>query len=140
MDKEARDTFNFYKKNSLPKQTLPPQLTSLEDSVLPTLPPEQVSLNSFKVPTNRITHDETHQLIIDSLKAAKLESKEKNKISKERQALISKALRIQNSKIYILDKLTEEQRQKLKALALSVLQINPTSFDAPKGTKKKKKG
>ena len=139
MDKEARNTFNFYKKNNLPDQNLQ-QLTSSEDLVPPTIFPEQELLNSFKVPTSSITPGETHQLIVNSLKAAKLESYERTKISKERQILISKALRIQNSKEFILDKLTEEQRHKLKALALSVLQANPTSFDAPKKGKKKKRG
>ena len=138
LDKDARKIFKSFKKSNLSKQVLTPTLTSIENTDSNAFPVSDSKEGSHLVSKDNIIHDETHQLIIDSLKAAELELIKNLKISDKRKSLISNALVIQNSKQYLLDELTEEQRSKLKALALSVFQLDLFSIETSnKGIEKK---
>ena len=119
MDKHARDNFKFYEKNKYKSKSKTNEKNSKT----------HFSEESKIVKTNKLNLDETHLLIIESVKAAKLEidATSKSKLNKKRQALINKALKIQNSKTYVLDNLSDGQRQKLKTLALNILNYTPSS-------------
>ena len=152
MDKSARDTLEFKKKINQVSQALvdekaaalqpdppasPPVDDSVPDAPSPQAPDPQSSLPD---PMSGLTHEETRQLILDSLKAAEEELGVKPQLTQERQALISQALEIRKSKEHVLDALSEEQRQKLKVLALHALKGDPASIVAPKGARKTKPG
>ena len=153
LDKNARDNLKFNKKINQVGQALAaekaaslkaaseqPDLSDFpppDDRSPPQTPNSQSSLPD---PMSGMTHEETRQLIVDSLKAAEEELGAKPQMTSERQALISQALKIRKSKEHVLDALSEEQRQKLKVLALHALKGGPASIVAPGSAKKKKQG
>ncbi len=85
-----------------------------------------------------MSHEETRQLIVDSLKAAEEELGRKPEMTSEREALIEEAMAVHRSKTHILDDISEEQRQKLYVLALKSLKTDPGSIVAPDRNPKKK--
>tara|TARA_B100001142_G_scaffold307059_1_gene337364 strand:- start:532 stop:897 length:366 start_codon:yes stop_codon:yes gene_type:complete len=117
MDKKARGALDSYKKIELEKK----------------------NVSSQKVNTNKKSNDKTHQLIIESLNAAKLEIKGKPKITENRRALINEIKKLQSSKLYILDQLSGEQRQKLRALALCMFKGEALPLKEPEIRSQNKK-
>lgn len=89
-------------------------------------------------PMSSMSHEETRQLIIDSLKAAEEELGRKPEMTSEREALIQEAMAVHRSKTHILDDISEEQRQKLYVLALNSLKTDPGSIVASDHHSKKK--
>ena len=85
-----------------------------------------------------MSHEETRQLIVDSLKAAEEELGRKPEMTSEREALIEEAMAVHRSKTHILDDISGEQRQKLYVLALKFLKTDPDSIVAPDHHSKKK--
>jgi hypothetical protein len=137
MDKKARGVLNFYKENKSAKQSLDLVSNTSKVSKEPLLAPNK-NQDYDNQNSNIYSNDETHQLIINSLNAAKLEISAKPKITEKRKALINNALELQNSKKYILDKLSEKQRRKLKALALFMLNGEASSLVKSKEKTKNK--
>jgi hypothetical protein len=152
MDKSARDTLEFKKKIHQVGQTLAAEQAASVQPAAPASRPEEDGIpdtplpqtpdpgSSLPDPMSSLTHEETRQLIVDSLKAAEEELGAQPQMSTERQALIGQALEIHKSKEHILDALSEEQRQKLQVLALHALKGDPASIVAPKESAKKKLG
>ena len=137
MDKKARGVLNFYKENKSAKQSLDLVSNTSKVSKEPLLAPNK-NKDYDNQNSNVYSNDETHQLIVNSLNAAKLEISAKPKITEKRKALINNALELQNSKKYILDKLSEKQRRKLKALALFMLNGEASSLVKSKEKTKNK--
>jgi hypothetical protein len=129
MDKNARDNLEFKKKIKQATQALAAENAASIQPAQPAPPPD---------PTSGLTHEETRQLIVDSLKSAEDELGAKPKMTEGRQALIHQALEIRKSKEHVLDSLSEEQRRKLSILALQTLKGDPASIVASKTRKKKK--
>ena len=152
MDKSARDALEFKKTINQVGQTLtavkaasmqPAHGAALSvDDAVPDAPSPQTPDpdSALPDPMSGMTHEETRQLILDSLKAAEEELGEQPLMTTQRHDLISQALKIHKSKEHILDALSEEQRQKLQVLALHALKGDPASIVAPKGSAKKKLG
>lgn len=123
MDKSARDNLEIKKKiKQARKAETPP-------------PPEP---EPDPHPMSSMSHEETRQLILDSLKAAEEELGRKPEMTSEREALIENAMAVHRSKTHILDDISEEQRQKLYVLALNSLKTDPGSVIAPDHHSKKK--
>ncbi|MBL6947962.1 MAG: hypothetical protein ISR51_04735 [Rhodospirillales bacterium] len=145
MDKSARDTLEFKKKIREAGQTLAEEKAAArlpdqpadpsETQNPPAAPPAQTEPRD---PISGLNHEETRQLIVDSLKAAEDELGAKPEMTGERQALIRQAMEIRDSKQHVLDDISEEQRQKLTFLALQALKGDPASIAAPNRQKKKK--
>jgi len=129
MDKNARDNLEFKKKIKQAAQALAAENAASIQPTQPAPPPDPIS---------GLTHEETRQLIVDSLKSAEDELGAKPKMTEGRQALIHQALEIRKSKEHVLDSLSEEQRRKLSILALQTLKGDPASIVASKTRKKKK--
>jgi len=128
MDKSARDNLEIKKKI---KQAGKAEAPPTPSEVPPAAEPDPGSLSSM-------SHEETRQLIADSLKAAEEELGRKPEMTPEREALIEEALAVHRSKIHILDDISEEQRQKLYVLALKSLKTDPGSIVASDRNFKKK--
>lgn len=128
MDKSARDNLEIKKKIKQARKTEAPPTPS---EVPPTAEPDPGSLASM-------SHEETRQLIVDSLKAAEEELGRKPEMTSEREALIEEAMAVHRSKTHILDDISEEQRQKLYVLALKSLKTDPGSIVASDRNSKKK--
>ncbi len=80
MDKSARDNLDIKKKIKQARKAEAPPTPS---EVPPTAEPDPASLASM-------SHEETRQLIVDSLKAAEEELGRKPEMTSEREALIEK--------------------------------------------------
>ena len=132
MDKEGRESFNFYKKSRLKKKGLNKKSATLKDFLQDKLPPNKKKEKDISEGSKDISEIETHKIILQSLEAAKLEINSKKEMREKRQTLIEKTLKLQRSKGYVLNKLSEDQRQKLKVLALKVLNIETTPSESSK--------
>lgn len=139
MDKDTRKKFNFFENKSLSKKTSVSQITKTENRAAATLFSESDSISPLLTSINSMTQDEMHHLIVNSVKIAKLEVGKKPQISDKRQAIIRKALEIQCSKEYVLEELSNKQRQKLRALALNIFKCNDDSYASHYEVIKKKK-
>lgn len=82
--------------------------------------------------------EDTHQLIMDSLRAAEQELTEKRDMTPERQVLIQQAMAMHRSKAHILDDLSQEDREKLYVVAMKTIQEEPEKA-APGRTARPKK-
>ncbi len=85
--------------------------------------------------------EDTHQLIMDSLRAAEQELTEKRDMTPERQVLIRQAMAMHHSKAHILNDLSQEDREKLYVVALKTIQGEPEKAAprlAPRPKKAKK--
>jgi len=133
MDKDAREALDFKKKIKQASLTLAAEKAAAQHLAQPATKPEDLP-----DPISGMTHEETRQLILDSLKSAEDELGAKPELTEGRQALIRQAMEIRKSKEHVLDALSEEQRQKLSILALQALKGNPASVVAPSGRRKKK--
>ena len=144
MDKKARGAFDFYKETRTEEKKSISNLNASKISLQPASTQQKLQASDHQIQTTanakNISNDTTHQLIINSLEAAKLEINAKPKITKNRKALINEAIKLQNSKKYILDNLSEDQRQKLKSMALFMLkgEFSPPIESKKKIQKKKK--
>lgn len=128
MDKSARDNMEIKKKiKQAGKAAAPPTPSEAP----PTADPAPAPLSSM-------SHEETRQLIVASLKAAEEELGRKPEMTSEREALIQEAMAVHRSKTHILDDISEEQRQKLYVLALKSLETDPGSIVASDRDSKKK--
>ena len=128
MDKSARDNMEIRKKIKQARKAAAPPTPS---EVPPATEPDPDSLSSM-------SHEETRQLTVDSLKAAEEELGRKPEMTSEREALIEEAMAVHRSKTHILDDISEEQRQKLYVLALKSLKTDSGSIVAPDHHSKKK--
>lgn len=128
MDKSARDNLEIKKKI---KQAGKAEHPPIPSDIPPTAEPDPNPMSSM-------SHEETRQLIIDSLKAAEEELGRKPEMTSEREALIQEAMAVHRSKTHILDDISEEQRQKLYVLALKSLKTDPGSIVASDHHSKKK--
>ncbi len=119
IDKSARDNLEFKKKinqatldlavEKAASEQPPPASPAVDDSVPNTPSPQAPDpQDSLPDPMSGMTHEETRQLILDSLKAAEQELGEKPDLTVERKALINQALEIRKSKEHVLDSLSEE--------------------------------
>ncbi|NQV82212.1 MAG: hypothetical protein HQ494_00205 [Rhodospirillales bacterium] len=129
MDKDARDALEFKKKIKQASQVLAAENAAAQPVPKPESRPDPIS---------GMTHEETRQLILDSLKSAEEELGAKPEMTEGRQALIRQALEVRKSKEHVLEALSEEQRMKLSILALQALKGDPASVVAGKTGKKKK--
>ena len=116
MDKKARTTLNKARTGKNKPVASP--------KVKPAVAPAPLELN----PLSDMGHDEITALIRDSLDAAEqevidnkkkaLDKKTKSTANPSRQDLIDNALAIHKAQSHIVDDLPEEQRQKLKLIAI----------------------
>ncbi len=135
MDKDARDKLKTGKR-SKPAKKSRPQAEPAEAP--PTESPEARSVT----PPMAAENEDTHQLILDSLRAAEQELTEKRDMTPDRQALIQQAMNMHRSKAHILDDISPEQREKLYVVALKSLEAAPEtgpSRNKVRGKKKSKK-
>jgi hypothetical protein len=139
MDKEAREALSLYKNNSLTNQGLGAESGTLRNSLQSKSPTNKKVDKNISNRIDDISDVETRHLIAESLEAAKLEINAKHKITKNRKALIERALKLQQSKEYILNKLSEDQRKKLKTLALKILNVDAIPFEPSENKIHKKK-
>ncbi len=128
LDKSARDNLEIKKKIKQARKADAPAPSSEAPS---TAEPDPNPISSM-------SHEETRQLIADSLKAAEEELGRKPEMTSEREALIEEAMAVHRSKEHILDDISEEQRQKLYVLALKSLKTDPGSIVAPDHPSRKK--
>ena len=89
-------------------------------------------------PPPMVETEDTHQLILDALRAADQELTEKRDMTPERQVLIQQAMAMHRSKAHILDDLSQEDREKLYVVALKTIQEEPGKA-APGRTARPKK-
>ncbi len=122
MDKNARDRLETRKKRK-PARKAPPPASPKAPSVAPPQAAET---------------EETHQLIMDALRAAEQELTEKRDMTPDRQALIQQALDLQRSKAHVLDGLSQEEREKLYVVALKSLEAQPETGPSSKKVRRKK--
>ncbi|NQU61081.1 MAG: hypothetical protein HQ512_08110 [Rhodospirillales bacterium] len=122
MDKSAQDKIEARKK-SRPKKAATPAAGA----------PQPVA-----VPQAALETEDTHQLIMDSLRAAEQEILGKQTATPERQALIDQALAIQKSKAHVLDDLTQEDREKLFVMAQKALNTPPSAGFQNRVSRRKK--
>ncbi len=126
MDKSARDNLELKNKTKQAREAAAPPA------------PSEVPAAAEPDPLSSMSHEETRQLIVDSLKAAEEELGRKPEMTSEREALIEEAMAVHRSKAHVLDEISQEQRQKLYALALNSLKTDPGSIVAPEHHSKKK--
>lgn len=138
MDKSARENLETRQKIKKATKDLS---TGGNSGMQDPAPGEGDEASNFPLPDplDSLSPEETRQLILDSLKAAEEELGAKPELTIERQALIQQALSVHQSKVHILDDISEEQRQKLTFLALQSLKTDPGSVVTP-GANSKKKG
>ena len=122
MDKNARDRLET-RKDRKPARKAPPPASPKAPSVAPPQAAET---------------EETHQLIMDVLRAAEQELTEKRDMTPDRQALIRQALDLQRSKAHVLDDLSREEREKLYVVALKSLEAEPETGPSSKKVRGKK--
>lgn len=122
MDKNARDRLET-RKEKKPARKAPPPASPKAPSVAPPQAAET---------------EETHQLIMDALRAAEQELTEKRDMTPDRQALIQQALDLQRSKAHVLDGLSQEEREKLYVVALKSLEAQPETGPSSKKVRRKK--
>lgn len=122
MDKNARDRLETRKERK-PARKAPPPASPKAPSVAPPQAAET---------------EETHQLIMDVLRAAEQELTEKRDMTPDRQALIRQALDLQRSKAHVLDDLSREEREKLYVVALKSLEAEPETGPSSKKVRSKK--
>lgn len=139
MDKNARDNLGAGKKKKpAPKphpQTPEPAAPS---KGLKTGAKGRKAGASPSPPPPMAETEDTHQLIMDSLRAAEQELTEKRDMTPERQVLIQQAMAMHRSKAHILDDLSQEDRDKLYVVALKTIQEEPGKA-APGPTARPKK-
>ncbi len=123
MDKDARDRLEARKKSNPDRKSPSPEQA-----------PEPVQ------PPRRMETEDTHELILDALRAAEQELAEKPEMTPERQALIQQTMNVYRSKEHVLKGLSQEQRDKLYAVATKTLQAAPGSGVGKKALKRKKGG
>ncbi len=114
MDKDARDRLEARKKSQQARKAPSPDPARKLPRELPNPEPVQ--------PPRRMETEDTHELILDALRAAEQELAEKPEITPERQALIQQTMNVYRSKEHILNGLSQEQRDKLYAVATKTLQ------------------
>lgn len=128
MDKDARDRLEARKKSKPARKSPSPEpARKLPD-------PEPVQ------PPRRMETEDTHELILDALRVAEQELAEKPKMTPERQTLIQQAMNVHRSKEHVLNGLSQEQRDKLYAVATKTLQAAPGPGVGKKNLKRKKGG
>ncbi len=132
MDKNARDNLGARKKR---KPAPKPDPRAPEPAASSKGPKAGVSPSP---PPSMAETEDTHQLIMDSLRAAEQELTEKRDMTPERQVLIQQAMAMHQSKAHILDDLSQEDREKLYVVALKTIQGEPDKA-APAGAARPKK-
>ena len=129
VDKKARDKMNAVNK----RKSIP---TSSDDELdIPRMVPEKNAVPKSSLEQSAISHQPAHLqendpevLIHEALESTEEELLRKqspahmdNPITPERAALIEHAMAIRRSKLYILDELTQDQRDKLTYMAMQAL-------------------
>ena len=132
MDKDARDRFEARKKSNPARKAPSPNPARKLPRELPNPEPVQ--------PPPRMETEDTHELILDALRAAEQELTEKPKMTPERQDLIQQAMKVYRSKEHVLNGLSQEQRDKLYVVATKTLQAAPGPGVGKKAMKRKKGG
>lgn len=132
LDKDARDRLEARKK-SQPARKAPPPEPAQEP---PREPPDPEPVQ----PPRRMETEDTHELILDALRAAEQELSEKQEMTPERQALIQQTMNVYRSKEHVLASLSQEQRDKLYAVATKTLRAAPGPGAGKKARKRKKGG
>ncbi len=128
LDKDARDRIEARKKSKPARKSPSPEPARKLPEPEPVQPPRQMET------------EDTHELILDALRAAEQELAEKPEMTPARQALIQQAMNVQRSKEHVLNGLSQEQRDKLYAVATKTLQAAPGSGFGKKTLKRKKGG
>ena len=128
LDKDARDKLEARKKTKPAKKKPSPKPA-----------PEPPNPEPVQLPRQTKTED-TREPILDSLRAAEQELAEKPKMTPGRQALIQQAMNLRRSKEYVLNGLSQEQRDKLHVVAIKTLQSPPGSGVSKKALTRKKSG
>lgn len=128
MDKDARDRLEARKKTNPDRKSPSPEPAPEPPAPEPVQPPR------------RMETEDTHELILDALRAAEQELAEKPEMTPERQALIQQTMNVYRSKEHVLKGLSQEQRDKLYAVATKTLQAAPGSGVGKKALKRKKGG
>ena len=128
LDKDARDRLEARKKTKPARKNPAPKPASEPPNPEPVQPPR------------RTKTEDTRELILDSLRAAEQELAEKPKMTPGRQALIQQAMNLRRSKEYVLNGLSQEQRDKLHVVAIKTLQSPPGSGVSKKALTRKKSG
>ena len=132
MDKDARDRLESRKKSQPARKAPSPDPAPEPPRELPDPEPVQ--------PPRRMETEDTHELILDALRAAEQELAEKPEMTPERQALIQRTMNVYRSKEHVLESLSQEQRDKLYAVATKTLRAAPGSGVGKKALKRKKGG
>ena len=130
MDKDARDRIETRKKSKPARKALSPDRAPDPARELPDPEPVQ--------PPRQMETEDTHELILDALRAAEQELTEKPKMTPERQDLIQQAMKVYRSKEHVLNGLSQEQRDKLYVVATKTLQAAPGPGVRKKALKRKK--
>ncbi len=124
MDKNARGKLKTRKKSKPARKPRPPAAPAKAPPVTPPMAAE---------------NEDTHQLIMDSLRAAEQELTEKRDMTPERQALIQQAMDMHRSKAHVLDDISPEEREKLYVVALKSLEAAPETGPSRNKVRAKKK-
>ena len=139
MDKNARDNLGAGKKRKpAPKPDPQTPEPAAPSKGLKTGAKGRKAGASPSPPPPMAETEDTHQLILDSLRAAEQELTEKRDMTPERQVLIQQAMAMHRSKAHILDDLSQEDREKLYVVALKTIQEEPGKA-APGPTARPKK-
>ncbi len=133
MDKNARDNLGAGKKRKPAPKPDPQPPEPAASSKGP-----KAGASPSPPPPPIVATEDTHQLIMDSLRAAEQELTEKRDMTPERQVLIQQAMATHRSKAHILDDLSQEDREKLYVVAMKTLQEEPGKA-APERTARPKK-
>ncbi len=128
MDKDARDRLETRKKSKPARKAPSPDPARELPDPEPVQPPRQMET------------EDTHELILDALRAAEQELAEKQEMTPARQALIQQAMNVHRSKEHVLNGLSQEQRDKLYVVATKTLQAAPGPGVRKKALKRKKGG
>ena len=136
IDKNARNKLVAFKKNKPPVRepnslSEPVPERSVYAQPKPRLSVDELTpIRDLKKSSPATKADDQNSLMKEALNAAQQESNQNfsrtsnNKpVSKERRALIAKAMAIRRSKLYILNELDREQLNKLTAMAIQALNI-----------------
>lgn len=128
MDKDARDRLEARKISNPAREAPSPEPAREPPDPEPVLPPR------------RMETEDTHELILDALRVAEQELAEKPEMTSERQALIQQTMNVYRSKEHVLSSLSQEQRDKLYAVATKTLQAAPGPGAGKKSLYRKKAG
>jgi len=132
LDKNARTKVEALKKSKPKKATASaPSPAPVAGHVTGPVP--------VSVPSAALESEDTHQLIMDSLRAAEQEIIDKQTETPERQALIQQALAIQKSKAHVLDNLSQEDREKMYVMAQQALNTPPSAGFQNRAKQRKKR-